>query len=219
MFVGVFFQNILRSNFFAAFILMQLTTISMMRRITGHHIKTSWRKCYCCLLFVSLLLRREILFQLFGETEASLILLFFFALGAQVLPIAGEEKITSVLAVDEFRDDEYLVLLTQVSLLFHMLGEVPGACLCHHERRSCLWPSRFGRVVRECLVWLPSSATDLTPSLFLSPFCLYPSFAILCLFQKGFIKRTPLATFKSTSNRGLIIISLGEDDTLRWVKR
>eukprot|EP00903_Cladosiphon_okamuranus_P010462 g9898.t1 len=67
----------------------------------------------------------------------------------QVLPIAGDEQITSVLAVDNFKDDEYLVLLT----------------------------------------------------------------------QKGFIKRTPLAAFKSTSSRGLIIISLGEDDTLRWVKR
>lgn len=51
------------------------------------------------------------------------------------------------------------------------------------------------------------------------PLASYLSFAILCPFQKGFIKRTPLATFKSTSNRGLIIISLGEDDTLRWVKR
>ncbi|CBN74882.1 DNA gyrase subunit A [Ectocarpus siliculosus] len=67
----------------------------------------------------------------------------------QVLPIAGDEQIASVLAVDDFREDEYLVLLT----------------------------------------------------------------------QKGYIKRTPLAAFKSTSSRGLIIISLGEDDTLRWVKR
>ncbi|CAN0050365.1 unnamed protein product, partial [Ectocarpus sp. 12 AP-2014] len=67
----------------------------------------------------------------------------------QVLPIAGDEQIASVLAVDDFREDEYLVLLT----------------------------------------------------------------------QKGYIKRTPLAAFKSTSSRGLIIISLGDDDTLRWVKR
>ncbi|CAM9092331.1 unnamed protein product [Pylaiella littoralis] len=67
----------------------------------------------------------------------------------QVLPLAGDEEIASVLAVDDFREDEFLVLLT----------------------------------------------------------------------QKGYIKRTPLAAFKSTSSRGLIIISLGEDDTLRWVKR
>ena len=32
----------------------------------------------------------------------------------QVLPIAGDEQIASVLAVDDFREDEYLVLLTQV---------------------------------------------------------------------------------------------------------
>lgn len=37
--------------------------------------------------------------------------------------------------------------------------------------------------------------------------------------QQGYIKRTPLAAFKSTSSRGLIVIGLGEDDTLRWVKR
>ncbi|CAM9675174.1 unnamed protein product, partial [Laminaria digitata] len=67
----------------------------------------------------------------------------------QVLPIAGDEEIASVLAVDDFRDDEYLVLLT----------------------------------------------------------------------QQGYIKRTPLAAFRSTSSRGLIVIGLGEDDTLRWVKR
>ncbi|CAM9466525.1 unnamed protein product [Ascophyllum nodosum] len=67
----------------------------------------------------------------------------------QVLPITDNEQITSVLAVDEFREDEYLVLLT----------------------------------------------------------------------QNGYIKRTPLEAFKSTSSRGLIIIGLEEDDTLRWVKR
>lgn len=32
-----------------------------------------------------------------------------------MLPIAGDEEIASVLAVDDFREDEYLVLLTQVS--------------------------------------------------------------------------------------------------------
>lgn len=32
----------------------------------------------------------------------------------KVLPIAGDEEISSVLAVDNFREDEYLVLLTQV---------------------------------------------------------------------------------------------------------
>lgn len=105
-----------------------------MRRITGHHVKTIGGSATVCCLSLCYL-DAKFLFQLFGETEASLILLLFFALGTQVLPIAGDEKITSVLAVDEFRDDEYLVLLTQVSLLFHMLGEVPGACLCHHERR------------------------------------------------------------------------------------
>lgn len=33
-----------------------------------------------------------------------------------MLPIAGDEQIASVLAVDDFREDEYLVLLTQVRL-------------------------------------------------------------------------------------------------------
>lgn len=32
----------------------------------------------------------------------------------QVLPIAHDEQVSSVLAVDEFKEDEYLVLLTQV---------------------------------------------------------------------------------------------------------
>lgn len=67
----------------------------------------------------------------------------------QVLPMGAEEKITSVLPVDEFRADEYLVLLT----------------------------------------------------------------------EQGFIKRTPLGAFKSTSSRGLVIVTLSENDTLQWVKR
>ncbi|CAN0390006.1 unnamed protein product, partial [Scytosiphon promiscuus] len=57
----------------------------------------------------------------------------------------------------------------------------------------------------------------------LSPFSRPISASIVarctCGSQKGYIKRTPLAAFKSTSSRGLIIISLGDDDTLRWVKR
>ena len=36
----------------------------------------------------------------------------------QVLPITDNEQITSVLAVDEFREDEYLVLLTQVFMKY-----------------------------------------------------------------------------------------------------
>lgn len=34
-----------------------------------------------------------------------------------MLPISGEEEIASVLAVDDFKEDEYLVLLTKVGLL------------------------------------------------------------------------------------------------------
>ena len=48
------------------------------------------------------------------ERHALLSVLFDF----QVLPITDNEQITSVLAVDEFREDEYLVLLTQVFMKY-----------------------------------------------------------------------------------------------------
>ncbi|CAN0149786.1 unnamed protein product [Discosporangium mesarthrocarpum] len=67
----------------------------------------------------------------------------------QVLPLAGDETVASVIPVDEFREDEFLVLLTQF----------------------------------------------------------------------GYIKRTALAAFKSTSSRGLIIIHLEQGDALKWVKK
>ncbi|MGF1487464.1 MAG: DNA topoisomerase (ATP-hydrolyzing) subunit A [Prochloraceae cyanobacterium] len=66
----------------------------------------------------------------------------------QMLPISKEEKITSILPVSEFTEDEYLVMLT----------------------------------------------------------------------QNGCIKKTALAAFSNIRTNGLIAISLGEGDRLRWVK-
>ncbi|MGK7916897.1 MAG: DNA topoisomerase (ATP-hydrolyzing) subunit A [Prochloraceae cyanobacterium] len=66
----------------------------------------------------------------------------------QMLPISKEEKITSIVPVTEFTEDEYLVMLT----------------------------------------------------------------------RKGFIKKTALAAFSNIRTNGLIAISLGEGDQLRWVK-
>ncbi|MBE9114563.1 DNA topoisomerase (ATP-hydrolyzing) subunit A [Lusitaniella coriacea LEGE 07157] len=66
----------------------------------------------------------------------------------QMLPIGREEKITSVIPVSEFTDDEYLVMLT----------------------------------------------------------------------QKGYIKKTQLTAFSNIRSNGLIAISLGEGDELRWVR-
>jgi DNA gyrase subunit A len=40
----------------------------------------------------------------------------------------------------------------------------------------------------------------------------------MCITQ-GWIKKTPLAAFVKLSARGLIIISLDEDDQLKWVNR
>lgn len=66
----------------------------------------------------------------------------------QMLPIASDEKITSMIAVSEFTDHEYLVMLT----------------------------------------------------------------------QKGLIKKTALSAFANIRSNGLIAISLGEGDELRWVR-
>jgi len=65
-----------------------------------------------------------------------------------VLPITGDETVTSVIPVSEFSEDQHLVLLT----------------------------------------------------------------------QQGFVKKTPLKAFKSISTRGLIIIGLGDGDSLRWAR-
>lgn len=67
----------------------------------------------------------------------------------QVLPIGSSETITSVIPVDKFNEDEYLLLLT----------------------------------------------------------------------QHGFIKKTKLKAFQSITARGLTIISLGENDKLKWSRR
>jgi DNA gyrase subunit A len=66
----------------------------------------------------------------------------------QVLSIAGDETVTSVIPVSEFREDESLVLLT----------------------------------------------------------------------EQGYVKKTPLKAFKSIQSRGLIIITLGKGDSLRWAR-
>lgn len=66
----------------------------------------------------------------------------------QMLPLSKEEKITSIIAVSEFTDNQYLVMLT----------------------------------------------------------------------EKGFIKKTPLSAFANIRSNGLIAISLGEKDELRWVR-
>lgn len=67
----------------------------------------------------------------------------------QMLPIPRDEKITSIVPVSEFSEDEYLVMLT----------------------------------------------------------------------HKGYIKKTELAAFSNIRANGLIAISLGEGDELRWVRR
>ena len=67
----------------------------------------------------------------------------------QVLPISSEETVTSVIPIDTFGENEYLVLLT----------------------------------------------------------------------SGGFVKKTPLKAFATISARGLIIISLGAKDSLKWARR
>ena len=42
---------------------------------------------------------------------------------------------------------------------------------------------------------------------------------LVLMTSKGFVKKTPLKAFESISARGLIIISLGENDKLRWARR
>lgn len=42
---------------------------------------------------------------------------------------------------------------------------------------------------------------------------------LVLLTSQGFVKKTPLKAFESISARGLIIISLGESDSLRWARR
>ena len=66
----------------------------------------------------------------------------------QLLPIPREERITSIVGVSEFRDDEYLLMLT----------------------------------------------------------------------QNGYIKKTALSAFSNIRTNGLIAISLGDGDELRWVR-
>ncbi|MCL2927370.1 MAG: DNA topoisomerase (ATP-hydrolyzing) subunit A [Trichodesmium sp. MAG_R01] len=67
----------------------------------------------------------------------------------QMLPIPRDEKVTSIVAVSEFTDDKYLVMLT----------------------------------------------------------------------KGGYIKKTSLSAFANIRSNGLIAISLGEGDSLRWVRR
>ena len=42
---------------------------------------------------------------------------------------------------------------------------------------------------------------------------------LVLMTSQGFVKKTPLKAFESISARGLIIISLGENDKLRWARR
>ena len=42
---------------------------------------------------------------------------------------------------------------------------------------------------------------------------------LVLLTSKGYVKKTPMRAFKSITQRGLTIISLGEGDALRWVRR
>ena len=42
---------------------------------------------------------------------------------------------------------------------------------------------------------------------------------LVLMTSQGFVKKTPLKAFESISARGLIIISLGENDSLRWARR
>ena len=67
----------------------------------------------------------------------------------QLLPISSQEDVTSILPVEKFGSDEFLVLLT----------------------------------------------------------------------SRGFVKKTPLLAFEKISARGLTIISLGENDTLKWTRK
>lgn len=42
---------------------------------------------------------------------------------------------------------------------------------------------------------------------------------VVLLTSQGFIKRTPVAAFENVSSRGLVIISLRGNDSLRWVRQ
>ena len=42
---------------------------------------------------------------------------------------------------------------------------------------------------------------------------------LVLLTSQGYVKRTPLRAFAKVSARGLIIISLGAGDSLRWARR
>jgi DNA gyrase subunit A len=42
---------------------------------------------------------------------------------------------------------------------------------------------------------------------------------LVLMTSQGYVKRTPLKAFQSISARGLIIISLGENDSLNWARR
>lgn len=128
-----------------------------------------------------------------------------------MLPIAGDEQISSVLAVDDFRDDEYLVLLTQVSgwfpppppLLCRVLpvktdeansGRVELFCFF-----SLLSSVQSRRVLCKCLLRLSTSVANkalpchrLTLPLFTSLFSFsLPLSAFSMLFRKDSSSELP----------------------------
>lgn len=43
--------------------------------------------------------------------------------------------------------------------------------------------------------------------------------SLILLTSNGYVKKTPINAFKTVSARGLTIISLGDDDSLRWARR
>lgn len=55
-----------------------------------------------------------------------------------MVPISGDEEIASVLAVDDFREDEYLVLLTRVRELSGPGSREGLALFAFASTRACL---------------------------------------------------------------------------------
>ena len=65
---------------------------------------------------------------------------------------------------------------------------------------------------------LPVSGDDVVASVLPVPKFSKDEFIVLAT-EKGWIKKTPLAAFENISSRGLIIASLEEGDSLKWVSK
>lgn len=67
---------------------------------------------------------------------------------------------------------------------------------------------------------LPITSDELVTSVVpVDSFSAHENEHLVLLTSQGFVKKTPIKAFESISARGLIIISLGESDSLRWARR